>query len=379
MEIVHFAPLPWAELQKNGYRKTSGAMFKALWERSDVESIWYVQHDQRWGGRVQKMVVDSKLTVIGLPVGLPYERFEPIRQVNRRLQARLLNSVLSRADTKKIIYWFYDWCHIELISHLPCARTVMEVTDVVSQFISQDAISQEHLKRVKNLSFEIVERFFPASASLESECNGARGKVTSLPNGISRDFLERARKPQAEPDQLRGIPHPRLCVVGTGWSLNHRLDHELLAQSLELLQDWNLILIGCETIETLALKKLTQHPRVKTFPLVPLEVLPAYIQHSDVCAVPYRQEAENSGDRLKIYEYLACKKPVILSVREGLEALRPFLRYAFDSQVFSQTCRELILRPIARQEELDALLDSMTWDKRAEKCLAIIKETKYAA
>lgn len=376
MEIVHFAPLPWAELQKNGYRKTSGAMLKALWERTDVERIWYVQHDQRWGWRVQKTVVDSKLTVIGLPIGLPYERFAPIRQINRRWQARLLKqSVLSRTNIIKLIYWFYDWWNVELISHLPRTRTVMELTDLASHFINQNrqTTQQEHLNQVKLLSFQIVDYFFPVSTALESECVGSRGKVTVLPNGIGSDFLEQARQPQPEPIELQGIPHPRLCVVSTGWSLNYRLDHELLIESLNTLSDWHLIIIGCEKVETPALKKLTQHHQVKTIGLVPLETLPAYIQYCDVCAVPYRQEAENSGDRLKIYEYLACGKLVLLSVNEGQESIRHYLHYAFNVNHFVIACQKLLNSPLTQVDDLNKLLDEMTWDKRAQTCLSVIE------
>ena len=377
--IAHFAPISWDELQKNGYRKTSGAMLKALWSHPDVKRVWYIQHERRWGAGIRIEPIDNKLTVIGLPIGLPYERFNPVRNFNTRLQAWLLRQrVLTQTDRQDLVYWFYDWWNIELISLLPRVTTVMEVTDVAGQFISQEIGQQKRLNHVKRLSCELVDCFFPVSDDLASECVGANGTVTPLSNGIGRDFLEQARRPQREPEPLREVPHPRLCIVGTGWSFNYRLDHELLAKSLQILGDWQFILIGCEKIESPALKALGGHPRVKMVGLVPLENLTAYIQYCDVCSVPYRQEVENSGDRLKIYEYLACRKSIILSVHEGLEVLRPFLRYAFNADEFSQACQEAARQPFSHSQQLslDALLDQMSWDKRGQTCLAIIAETK---
>jgi glycosyltransferase involved in cell wall biosynthesis len=371
--IVHFAPIPWVEITKNGYRKTSGAMLKALWDRDDIEQICYVQQDRRWGMKVRNQFIDAKLSVIGLPIGLPYERVSAIRRYNRYLQASLLKPFLEkRPGTGKIVYWFYDWWNIELISRLPKACTVMEVTDRASQFLPPFKAQQELLTYVQATAREVVDHFFPVSETLVDECKGARRKVTVLPNGISHDFLEQAYTFHEEPDELHAVPHPRLCVVSTGWPFNYRLDHDLLLKVLEQLPDWHLILVGCEKVETEGLKRLLAHPRVTVVGLVPVQRLVSYIQNCDVCAVPYKREAENSGDRLKIYEYLACHKPVILTVNEGKDLLKPFLRFAFDSFQFAATCRELQHSTIGN--EIDPILDEMTWEKRADHCLSIIQD-----
>lgn len=351
-------------------------MLKALREREEIELVYYVQHDRRWGGQVKIQSIDAKLTIISLPIGLPFERLSFIRQTNRRLQASLLKRlILKQSSLNNLIYWFYDWWNIELISHLPRARTVMELTDLASHFITQDSIvQQEHLRHVKNRANKIVDFFFPVSAALEHECLGAQGKVIVLPNGIGRDFLEQARTPQPEPVELQGIPHPRLCVVSTGWPLNYRLDHDLLMQTLDALPDWQLVLIGCEQVESPSLKKLVQHSRVKPIDLVPLIQLPAYIQNCDVCAAPYPRDVSRAGDSLKVYEYLACGKPVILSSLQGNPRLQGYLRFAFDAKQFTKECQELLHSPIAKSDELDNLLNAMTWEQRVETCLSIISD-----
>ena len=134
-DIFFFSPLGWAGLQRDGYRKTAGAMFKSLWGRSDVKRLWYVQTDRRWGLQVRRQRVDEKVEVIGLPIGLPYERFAPVRAINRATQARLLIKVarLNDESLETPIYWFYDWLAIELVRRLPKALTVMEVTDSAEQ------------------------------------------------------------------------------------------------------------------------------------------------------------------------------------------------------------------------------------------------------
>jgi glycosyltransferase involved in cell wall biosynthesis len=373
MIILHFAPISWSELQRNGYRKTSGAMLKSLWDRADVEHIWYIQHDHRWGIKVKTENVNEKLTVIRLPIGLPYERFPAIRWFNRQMQAFLIKQIISQnTKSEKLIYWFYDWWNVELISRLPRTCTVMEITDLASHFVSPNTVQEKHLNLAKHLALKIVDYFFPVSAALKSECLGAHGKVTVLSNGIASEFLEQAGKPQAEPAELHGIPRPRLCVVSTGWPLNYRLDHGLLMQVLEMLTDWQLVLIGCERIESPALRELVQHPRVQTIGLIPLARLAAYIQHCDVCAAPYPQDVARAGDSLKVYEYLACGKPVVLSCPQGNPHLQKRLRFAFQARQFAKACQELLNSSFEQGDELNAALKNMTWEKRAQACLSII-------
>ena len=376
MKIVFLSPLSWSELQRNGYRKTAGAMFKALWNRADVSKLWYVQMDRRWDWQINRQCVDTKVEVLGLPIGLPYERFATIRYVNRTLQARLLSDVVHLGDSSQDtrVYWFYDWLGVELVRQLPRAMTVMEITDSAEQFYAHSLSNLNQLPALRQQVQENVNIVFPVTSTLAEELQGGHCKVEVAPNGISSDFLQLAYISHPEPEELGGLDHPRLCIIGTQWSLNYRVDHTLLLEVLRELADWCLVLIGCERIETDGLRKLAAMPQVRIVKMVTQERLVSFIQHSDVCAVPYIQGPAR-GDALKTYEYLACGKPVILTADEVIPELQPFVRRATDAKTFAQVCRELIAPNFNLSSgDVREILQNMTWDRRAERCLAIIRQ-----
>lgn len=375
-EIVFFGPLSWEELQRNGYRKTAGAMFKCFWEHPSVERLWYVEQNRRWGTRVERRTIDSKLEIIGLPIGLPYERLAPLRQINRALQARLVAQAahLNTSTSTSIIrlYWFYDWLAAPIVHRLPRSTNVMEITDSADQFFATSPSMLRQLPELRKQAAKDVDTVFVVNPGLAAEINTQSCHVEVMPNGVSAVFLERAAAQQPEPAALSHIQHPRLCVVGTPWSLNHRVDHELLANVLEHLPNWQLVLIGCDTIESEGLGSLTKHPRVHSIGMVPQEQLVGFIQHSDVCAVPYIKGPVHR-DSLKVYEYVACGRPVVLSADEVAGDLRPFVKQAENAADFAELClRFYDAKDTLYPERLRLVLGGLTWERRADACLALV-------
>lgn len=370
--IVQFAPLNWEELLRNGFRKTSGATFKALHDATSVHEILYVQHDRRWGLHFADEQLDERTRKLGLPIGLPYERFDPIRNVNRKLQARGLLRYLS-PDVPTIV-WFYDWLAAELAQFIPADLRVMELTDSASQFFKQSPPMLKRLPVLREIVANTVDVIFAVSPALAEEVQSLPCRVEVLPNGISSSFMADAARLQSQPHELDDVPHPRLLVVGTGWSLNHRVDHHLLLATLDRLEDWHLVLVGCEAISSKGLRALTAHPRVVSLPLVQQGRLPAFIQHADVCAVPY-EHGPAMRDALKVYEYLACGKPVVLTSDKVRSELESFVRYAHTPEEFAVACAA----SLHGQTKVDitaiqTILSEQTWEKRAERALAVCEE-----
>jgi glycosyltransferase involved in cell wall biosynthesis len=381
LEIVFFSPISWLELQKNGYRKTAGAMFQALWDCEDVQKIKMIEHTNKWGFRIERKNIDNKVEIIGLPIGLPFERFIWIMSINRMIQSWLLLKVLRHTNStnRKIVYWFYDWINIELIQRLPSELTVMEITDSAEQYFSN---SIDMLKRIPILKRQVIDNvdiIFLVNEGLLEEISDGKCHIEILPNGISKKFLEIASIPHIEPEELKGCTRPRICVVGTQWSLNYRVNHELLIDVLSELKDWNLVLVGCESIESTGLHRLVEMPQVRILNMVHQNKIISIIQHCDVCAVPYVR-GPVKRDALKTYEYLACGKSVILTEDNVLPRLQPLIYKANDATDFAQACSEIISDNKNKYSmEARRILKEMTWDLRVERCLKIIQDNCFDA
>lgn len=364
------------ELAATGYRKTAGAMFQCLRARTDVEKLLYVQMDRRWGFQVRRRSIDEQVEAIGLPIGLPYERYAPIRAVNRIVQARLLTQAggLAHSDFEPGVYWFYDWWPVEIVQRLPAALTVMEITDSAEQFNARSPDTLRRLASIKQTARRNVNITFAVSPGLADEVRDGPRRVEVMPNGISRAFLESGGLPHPEPAELAPIGRPRLGVVGAQWSLNHRLDHAFLTRVLDILPDWHLVLVGCDRIETGGLKELAMGPRVHVLPMVHQSRLPEFIQHFDVCSVPYVQ-GPAKRDALKTYEYLACGRPVILTNDEVVPTLKPFVCHASNESAFADACRDMTVPDYVKHVQgAKYVLQGLTWENRTERCLRICME-----
>jgi glycosyltransferase involved in cell wall biosynthesis len=67
-------------------------------------------------------------------------------------------------------------------------------------------------------------------------------------------------------------------------------------------------------------KELGVAGRVRFVGTVPYHEVPAYVAACDVCTAPMSRERLKSGSSaIKVYEYLACERPVVASRIPGLE------------------------------------------------------------
>ncbi|WP_158599148.1 glycosyltransferase family 4 protein [Methanohalophilus sp. RSK] len=120
---------------------------------------------------------------------------------------------------------------------------------------------------------------------------------------------------------------------------------------------------------------------------VPYEKVPIYINASDVCVVP--KKPLNSGySPLKLYEYMACGKPIIASNINGFGILKQIngglLINSEDPQKFSQSTLKL-LYDIPLRDEMgingrEYVEKHQSWEVVSKKVLTVCKdiiEEKY--
>jgi glycosyltransferase involved in cell wall biosynthesis len=156
-------------------------------------------------------------------------------------------------------------------------------------------------------------------------------RAAFVPNGV--DYPAYAT-PAVEPEDLRGIPHPRVGYIGV---IKSQLNLPLVLALAERRPDWSIVMVGPvqPTMGTdgEALAALGRLPNAYLLGSRPIAELPSYTQHLDVGLMPYDV---NDYTRyiypLKLHEYLATGVPVVgapirslldfksvVSIAEGLE------------------------------------------------------------
>lgn len=155
---------------------------------------------------------------------------------------------------------------------------------------------------------------------------------------------------------------------GTMWEYN--LDVPLLQSVTRARPQWQFHFIGAYDLDparpmlsqTLAASNVHFHPSVTR------ETLAQYARAFDVCILPTPVTPFNlARDPLKVYEYLACYKPVVSTALEQLQDM-PYVYLAQDADDFLSKIETASLVTIHRTE-LDAYLQEQTWAKRTDQLL----------
>src|SRR5205823_9779803 len=130
--------------------------------------------------------------------------------------------------------------------------------------------------------------------------------------------------------EVATIPQPRLGYFGAiePWLV----DQDLIKRAARELPDWHWIFIGNKS-RGLEIEKL---PNVHFLPPVSYNDLPNYAAGFDVCVLPWNTEVPftSYGSAIKVREYLASGKPVVISPLPEYESMSDVLRIARNRDQF---------------------------------------------
>jgi len=167
------------------------------------------------------------------------------------------------------------------------------------------------------------------------------------------------------------IPQPRVGYFGAiePWLI----DQELIKQASRERPSWNWIFIGNKS-RGLEIEAL---PQVHFLPPVSYEELPGYAAGFDVCVLPWNTEVPftSYGSAIKVREYLASGKPVVISPLPEYESMSDVLRIGRTREevlnLVDEALRENDVAMVKARQ--DAVRDG-TWDARAEWVSELIAE-----
>jgi glycosyltransferase involved in cell wall biosynthesis len=308
---------------------------------------------------------------------LPGQRWLPaIRRLNLRLARWLIRRALAGCDESRIIQWCYWPGGYELACQISMEGPIC--FDADNDILSCPTLAPERarIERLLRHCAKHTEAVVCASKNFLARCRelGFKHPIL-LRNGVD---VERFRCEVAEPDDLRGMPRPRLGYVGT---LSQWIDFELLLRLARVGPAWNIILIGDPYLVKVP-EALKKQANVHFLGGRIAEVVPAYLKNIDVGLVPYRQEAEGTadGDSMKIFEYLAAGLPVVAADFNGrlAEDFEALVEIAAGAEGFSKAIERVLNQTKEGRREPDArrqeFLRRNTWRCRADEAVALMRE-----
>ncbi|HEX3560918.1 MAG TPA: glycosyltransferase [Pyrinomonadaceae bacterium] len=320
--------------------------------------------------RLARMTPEG-ITVVS-PAALPFYGSRAARAANRRLLAAQIGRLARRRGLKRPVLWIAIPTAAEMIGRLDESLVIYQVSDKYDENSMDHSTDPEAIRRLHEHAIDKADIIFYSGRKLFEEAERGRERSHLLEQAVDFEHWSRVSEGRLEvAEEVARIPRPRLGYFGAiePWLI----DQELIRRAASEHPAWQWVFVGNKSrgveIESL--------PNTHFLPPVPYEELPRYAAGFDVCVLPWETERAftSYGSAIKVREYLATGKPVVISPLPEYEPMRDVLRIARSREDFFRLVEDALAeREPEAARARQASVAGGTWDARAEWVSGLIEE-----
>jgi glycosyltransferase involved in cell wall biosynthesis len=310
------------------------------------------------------------ITVVS-PAVIPFFGSRAATFANRRLLSSQIAGLARRRGLSKPILWIAIPTAVEIVGRLNESLVIYHVSDKYDANTMDHATDPAFIRSLHERAIEAADIIFYSSRKLLAEATRGLERSHLLEQAVDFDHWARIQKNELSlAASVERIPRPRIGYFGAiePWLI----DQELIKQASLKRPDWNWIFIGNKS-RGLEIEGL---PNVHFLQPVSYNDLPHYAAGFDVCVLPWNTEVPftSYGSAIKVREYLASGKPVVISPLPEYESMSEVLRIGRSRDQFLQLVDEALHEEgiDATQARQNAVRDG-TWDARAEWISGLIE------
>ncbi|MFQ5925846.1 MAG: glycosyltransferase [Terriglobia bacterium] len=309
--------------------------------------------------------------VVLTPLVIPAFGSAAIRRLNRTLLGWQLRRVLARYGFSRPLLWIAIPTAADLVGRLDEQLVIYQVSDKYEANIMDHNLSPGLIQQFHRSLLERADLVFYSGRKLYEEAESFREKSHFLEQGVDFDHFARADDLASEPPaDLADLPRPILGYFG---ALDFVIDQELVRTVTARRPHWSWVFIGLKS-NALTIERL---PNVRVLPPRPYTEMPRYAAAFDVCVLPWdiRNPFVAYGSAIKVREYLASGKPVVLMALPEYKPLAGVLRMAHDYDGFiAHVESALAERDAEAARRRQEAVRTHTWDARSEQLSGWIEQ-----
>jgi len=304
---------------------------------------------------------EEGVTVVS-PAVVPFFGRRSVRAANRRLLTAQIGSLAKAKGLKQPILWIAIPTAVEMIGKLGESLVVYHVSDKYDANTMDHATDPQLIRKLHERAIEQADIIFYSSRKLLAHATTGLDRSHLLEQAVDFEHWSGVAR-LAVASAVENIPRPRIGYFGAiePWLV----DQELIKLAARQRPDWQWVFIGNKS-RGLDIEAL---PNTHFLPAVSYQELPSYAAGFDVCVLPWETEQAftSYGSAIKVREYLASGKPVVISPLPEYEGMRDVLRIARSREDFLMLVDEALHEQDTRAaEKRQQSVVNGTWDARAE-------------
>jgi len=277
-----------------------------------------------------------------------------------------LKKIVKKLEMENIINWSCFPVWIDYYHKFSEKLTVFDAVDNWAEHPSYQKIKNKILDNYQKIAKD-VDLIFTVSEEVQKVFS-ERQKIIWVPNGV--DFSHYQKKYNLINRDIGDLKKP---ILGYHGIIQDKLDLELLKNISKNFNDLSIALIGPVWYKNIT-KDLKDCQNIYLLGPKPYSELPMYIQKFDVAIIPHRVDKFLiSTNPMKLYEYLACGKPVVTNYQKELEDFVPYIYLANNQEEFIDYVRKALQEdPRENLEKRQEIVKEQTWKKKVSIILDYI-------
>lgn len=262
----------------------------------------------------------------------------PFNWITDRLRLSHVRHLARRLGFRSPILWVFDPMLLHAVGTFGEKLVIYHVIDNYVEYLPTSAVrSRRVVAKNEERMLGLADIVFTVSQTLRQRCLQHNPNSFLVPNGVDYDRFRQAVDRSTIPGDVQEIPRPIVGYVGV---IESNMNFPLLQQMVDDHPEWSLMLVGPGELGggRSEFDALLRRPNVFYLGFKPVDEVPNYIKCCDVGIMPDRERTD--GDSLKLYEYLACGKPVVALADPSVRRFEPLVRIAHDAGDFARCVRE---------------------------------------
>lgn len=275
------------------------------------------------------------------PLVLPAHERPWVRGLNRAMLLVGLKFWMKRLRIHPEMLWTYSPLTAEVV---PLSRFRTVVYHCVDEIKAAPGMPEGILARAEQELVARADVIFATSHRLAESRRRTNRNTFYLSNVADYEHFAKARDPETRiPDDLIGIPEPRLGFVGA--ISGYKVDFRLLKSLAQAHPEWSVVLIGevGEGDPWTDVTELNGVPNVHFMGPRPYSLLPAYLRGIQVGILPNcLNEYTASMFPMKFFEYLAAGLPIVSVALPALREHADVVYLAENAETFMENVKHAL-------------------------------------